>query len=452
MFSSAHFFRLAVAHRSGNAGRRILLVGSLLSLLAVSAAAQSWDFSLAPLQRSKTSTAIQLQPSDRYSASTDYGFDCIASPERLDVQTPFYFSVRVPDGNYRVTVTLGSRRRAAVTTVRAESRRLFVENLATKKGEQKVVSFIVHKHSPQIDEKRSMRLKKRELTKLNFDDRLTLEINGDAPACATIHIERDDSVPTVFLCGNSTVVDQDSEPWASWGQMITRWFGPQVAIANFAESGETASTFIGANRLAKALSMMKAGDYLIAEFGHNDQKQRGPGMGAYYNFATALKTFIDETRARGATPIFVTPTQRRSFRDGRIQETHADYPAAMAWVAEREQVPLIDLHEMTRTFYETLGEEPSKRAFVHYPAGSYPGQTTDFKDNTHFNPYGAYELAKCVIEGMRQLGLPLLSALRPDYLELYPASAPFNPAHPDSFESFHWNDSPFFEAEKPDGN
>ena len=300
MFSSAHFFRLAVAHRSDNAGRRSLLVGSLLSLLAVSAAAQSWDFSLAPLQRSKTSTAIQLQPSDRYSASTDYGFDFIASPERLDVQTPFYFSIRVPDGNYRVTVTLGSRRRAAVTTVRAESRRLFVENLATKKGEQKVVSFIVHKHSPQIDEKRSMRLKKRELTKLNFDDRLTLEINGDAPACATIHIERDDSVPTVFLCGNSTVVDQDSEPWASWGQMITRWFGPEVAIANFAESGETASTFIGANRLAKALSMMKAGDYLIAEFGHNDQKQRGPGMGAYYNFATALKTFIDETRGRSA--------------------------------------------------------------------------------------------------------------------------------------------------------
>ena len=327
-----------------------------------------------------------------------------------------------------------------------------MENVATKKGEQKVVSFVVHKHSPQIDEKRSMRLKKRELTKLNFDDRLTLEINGDAPACAAVSIERDDSVPTLFLCGNSTVVDQDSEPWASWGQMITRWFGPEVAIANFAESGETASTFIAANRLAKALSMMKAGDYLIVEFGHNDQKQRGPGMGAYYNFATALKTFIDETRARGATPIFVTPTQRRSFKDGRIQETHADYPEAMEWVARRENVPLIDLHSMTRDFYEALGEEQSKRAFVHYPAGSFPGQTADFKDNTHFNPYGAYELAKCIIEGMRQLNLPILSALRPEYMERYPAAAPFNPSQPDALSDFHWNDSPFFEAEKPDGN
>jgi len=424
----------------------------LLSSLVLSATAQSFDFSFAPLKGAKHSTAIQVSPADRYGEAKEYGFDFIASPERLDAQTPFYFSVRVPDGNYRVTVTLGSRKRAAVTTVRAESRRLFVENVATKKGEQKVVSFVVHKHSPQIDEKRSMRLKKRELTKLNFDDRLTLEINGDAPACAAVSIERDDSVPTLFLCGNSTVVDQDSEPWASWGQMITRWFGPEVAIANFAESGETASTFIAANRLAKALSMMKAGDYLIAEFGHNDQKQRGPGMGAYYNFATALKTFIDETRARGATPIFVTPTQRRSFKDGRIQETHADYPEAMEWVARRENVPLIDLHSMTRDFYEALGEEQSKRAFVHYPAGSFPGQTADFKDNTHFNPYGAYELAKCVIEGMRQLNLPILSALRPDYLELYPASAPFDPSHPDALSDFHWNDSPFFEAEKPDGN
>ena len=431
--------------------KRLSLLACLL-LATLCASAQSWSFRFVPVKRAAQAEQILVQPTDRYTATSDYGFDFIASPERLDRQTPFYFSVRVPDGNYRVTVWLGSKKRAAVTTVRAESRRLFVENLATRKGEIRAESFIVHKHSPQIDDQRSMRLKPRELTKLNFDDRLTIEINGDAPACEAITIERDDRVPTVFLCGNSTVVDQDSEPWASWGQMITRWFGPEVAIANFAESGETASTFIAANRLAKALSMMKAGDYLIAEFGHNDQKQRGPGMGAYYNFATALKTFIDETRARGATPIFVTPTQRRSFKDGRIQETHADYPEAMEWVAARENVPLIDLHSMTRTFYEAMGEDESIHAFVHYPAGSYPGQKTDFKDNTHFNPYGAYELAKCVIEGMRQLNLPLLQALRQEYLQLYPASAPFNPAQPDAFKDFHWNDAPFFEAEKPDGN
>lgn len=421
--------------------------------LASAVFAQTWQFCFVTdnkLARKLGGTPVLV--TDRYGAATDYGFDFIPSPERLDAPSPFYFSLRVPDANYRVTVTLGSQRRAASTTVRAESRRLFVENMPTRKGELKEVSFVVHKHSPVISETQRVRIKKREETKLNWDDRLTIEINGDAPACAAIRIERDDNVPTVFLCGNSTVVDQDYEPWASWGQMITRWFGPDVAFANFAESGETASTFIAAGRLAKALSMMKAGDFLIAEFGHNDQKQRGPGMGAYYNFATALKTFIDETRARGAMPIFVTPTQRRSFKDGRIQETHADYPEAMMWVAQRENVPLIDLHQMTRTFYEAMGEEASKHAFVHYPAGSYPGQTQEFKDNTHFNPYGAYELAKCIIEGARQLNLPFLSALRPEYLQRYPASAPFDPAQPDDFSSFHWNDAPFFEAEKPDGN
>lgn len=423
-----------------------------LALLMTSAVrAQSWTFDFSS-SKSRQAGVTKVATTDRYDSSSDYGFDFISSPTKIGSTEPFFFSVRVPDGNYRVTVTLGSRRRAAVTTVRAESRRLFVENMATKKGELRDVAFIVHKHSPQIDEHKRMRLKPRELQKLNFDDRLTLEINGDAPACTRIRIERDDTVPTLFLCGNSTVVDQDNEPWASWGQMITRWFGDKIAVANFAESGETASTFIAANRLEKALSMMKAGDYLVAEFGHNDQKQRGPGMGAYYNFSTALKTFIDETRARGAMPIFVTPTQRRTFNNGHIQDSHANYPEAMRAVAQRENVPLIDLNEMTRTLYEALGEEGSKRAFVHYPAGSYPGQTSDFKDNTHFNPYGAYEIAKCIIEGMRQLQLPLCSALREEYVQKYPLGAPFNPAQPDELSSFHWVDSPFFEAQKPDGN
>ena len=191
---------------------------------------------------------------------------------------------------------------------------------------------------------------------------------------------------------------------------------------------------------------MKAGDYIFVEFGHNDQKQRGPGIGANYSFATHLKTFIDEAVARGAHPVLVTPTQRRSFGDdGKIKDTHLDYPDATRSVAAREDIPLIDLHAMTRTLYEALGVEESKRAFVHYPAGSYPGQTADFADNTHFNPYGAYQIAKCVIEGMKTADLPLTAYLRTDY-------PGYNSAQPDAFESFRWSDSPFIEVEKPDGN
>lgn len=357
----------------------------------------------------------------------------------------YSISEKVPDGNYRVTVTLGSKKKAGSTVVRGESRRLFIENEVTKKKETKVISFLINKRNTKISDKESVRIKDREKTKLNWDDELTLEITGDYSTVQSIDIERDETAPTIFLCGNSTVVDQDEEPWASWGQMIPRWLNDKICVANYAESGETASTFIGVGRLKKALTQMKKGDYIFMEFGHNDQKQKGPGTGAYYNFATALKTFIDEARQRGATPIFVTPTQRRSFKNGKIEETHANYPEAMKWVAEREKVALIDLHEMTRTFYEAMGEEASKRAFVHYPANTYPGQTTALADNTHFNPYGAYELAKCIIEGWRTACPELMQYVRPEYQK-------FDPAHPDDRDAFHWVDSEKVDIVKPDGN
>lgn len=386
-----------------------------------------------------------LDETPRYSEETGYGYDLVAPPAK-DSKSPFFFSVRVPDGNYKVTVRLGSRKQAGITTVRAESRRLFIESVPTKKKEFIERTFIVNKRNTHIDGNEYVRIKPREKRKLNWDDKLTLEFNGSVPVCESITIEpADTTVTTVFLCGNSTVVDQDNEPWASWGQMIPYFFDTNVCIANYAESGESANTFIAAGRLKKALSQMKKGDYLFMEFGHNDQKQKGPGKGAYYSFMTSLKTFIDEARLRGAHPVLVTPTQRRSFGpDGHIRDTHEDYPEAMRWLAEKENVPLIDLNEMTRTLYEAMGVEPSKRAFVHYPAGSYPGQTQDFADNTHFNPYGAYEIARCIVEGLKTQVPDLARHLKP-----FPT---FDPAHPDNPDNFHWDDSPFTEIEKPDGN
>ena len=201
---------------------------------------------------------------------------------------PFYYSVAVPDGNYKVTVTLGARRRAARTVVRAESRRLFVEEVATKKGKYATRTFIVNKRSPRIDDRTVVKIKEREKDYLNWDDSLTLEFNGAAPAVRSISIEPDTTALTVFLCGNSTVVDQNNEPWASWGQMIPRWFDERVAISNHAESGLTARTFLASNRLDKILSMMKAGDYVFCEFGHNDEKEHRPGDGAWYHYVYNL--------------------------------------------------------------------------------------------------------------------------------------------------------------------
>lgn len=356
-------------------------------------------------------------------------------------QQAFDLNVPVPDGNWLVTVRIGSRKHAGATFIKAESRRLFVNDLRTAKGEFETVSFVVNKRDPVIrgnsGEVGSVRLKSREFGKLNWDEYLNLEIGGDAPAVESITVQPVSGVTTVFLCGDSTVVDQDNEPWASWGQMFPWFFDSSVAVANYAESGERADSFIGAGRLDKILSVMKPGDWVFIEFGHNDQKiDAQPGKGAYYFFATQLKTFIDEVRAKGGNPVLVSPTCRRSFDpEGKIQNTHLDYPEAMKWVAERENVPFIDLQAMSAVLYEALGEEGSKSAFVHYPAGSFPGMDKPVADNTHFNPYGAFELAKCVVGAVQNMGLPLA-----EHIVNYSGYSPYCP---DSRESFNWPASPW---------
>ena len=363
-------------------------------------------------------------------------------------ERPFYFSVPVEDGNYKVTVTLGNKKKAAQTVVRAESRRLMVENCVTKKGKFETYSFIVNKRSQEIPGGGKVSLKPRELDYLNWDGLLTLEFNGAAPAVKSIRIEPDTTATTIFLCGNSTVVDQELEPWASWGQMIPRWFTDKVAISNHAESGLTVRTFLDGHRLDKVLSMLKKGDYVVCEFGHNDQKEKRPGDGAWYHFAHGLKTFIDRVRAANGHIIFITPTQRRSFDEAthtKIQETHLDYPDAMRAVAKREGVPVIELHDMTRTFFEILGYEGSKKALVHYPANTFPGQDKPLADNTHFNPYGAYEVAKMVVMGMKQLQLPIIGELNTEWQD-------FDAAHPDDPDAFVWYQAQKQDVTKPDGN
>ena len=363
-------------------------------------------------------------------------------------ERPFYFSVPVEDGNYKVTVTLGNKKKAAQTVVRTESRRLMVENCVTKKGKFETYSFIVNKRSQEIPGGGKVSLKPRELDYLNWDSLLTLEFNGAVPAVQRICIEPDTTATTIFLCGNSTVVDQELEPWASWGQMIPRWFTDKVAISNHAESGLTVRTFLDGHRLDKVLSMLKKGDYVVCEFGHNDQKEKRPGDGAWYHFAHGLKTFIDRVRAANGHIIFITPTQRRSFDEAthtKIQETHLDYPDAMRAVAKREGVPVIELHDMTRTFFEALGYEGSKKALVHYPANTFPGQDKPLADNTHFNPYGAYEVAKMVVMGMKQLQLPIIGELKADWQD-------FDAAHPDDPDAFVWYQAQKQDVTKPDGN
>lgn len=389
----------------------------------------------------------------RYPVGGGYGFD-FENQDQVFIsekkgtgyctsEAPFYFSVRVPEGTYEVSVRIGNPRKKSVTTVKAEARRLFLMHHHVRKGESERVSFMVNVRSPLIEGTDSIRLKPREYNYMNWDDRLTLEFSGRNQAVQQIRIRPVDNVTTIYLAGNSTVTDQDLEPWASWGQMITRYFDPHIAIANFAESGESLASFKGSGRLRKVLSLIEPGDYLFIEFGHNDQKRRGEGIGPWTSFSNLLVEFASLARKQGAVPVFLTPTRRRSFDDsGQITLTHGDYPAAMIEVADSLDVPLIDLHRMTKTLYEAWGVEPSKKAFVHYPAGTFPGQSLALEDNTHFNAFGANEIALCVLKGIIDLDLPLK-----EHIVHYPGS--YHPASPSDPGDWTLPESPRYISKRP---
>lgn len=403
---------------------------------------------------------IKVDPSTAYSKETGYGFDFGTKPVSVDrggrnplkagfctSEKPFYFSVQLPEGNYNVTITMGDAKGTSTTTVKAESRRLMLEKIQTKSGKFETRTFTINTRIPQIagtNEKVS--LKPRELNKLDWDDKLTFEFTDLHPCIATLEINKVEDAITVYLAGNSTVVDQDEEPWASWGQMIPRFFKQGVAISNQAESGLSLGSFLSSKRLKKVLSTMKSGDYLFIEFGHNDQKEKGPDDGAFKSYAERFRTFIVETRDKGGIPVIVTSTNRRTFgEDGKLTNSLGDYPDAARLIAKEQNVPLIDLNDMTKTFYEALGPDKSKKAFVIYPANTFPDQPQPFNDNTHFNGYGAYELAKCVVEGIKANKLNIAGFL-------INGLTTFNPAVPDAPETFSLPLSLKSSVVKPDGN
>lgn len=227
------------------------------------------------------------------------------------------------------------------------------------------------------------------------------------------------------------VADQPREPWNSWGQMSPRFFQREVAVANHAESGETLRSFIGEKRLDKILTTIKKYDYLFIQFGHNDQKERGEGAGAFTTYKESLKRLIAETKKRGAVPVLVTPINRRTFDSaGKATNSLGDYPDAVRQTAKEENVVLIDLNTMSKRFYEALGPDGSKIAFV---------------DNTHHNAYGSYESARCIVEGIRANRLDLARFLAEDVKA-------FDPAKPDPIASIRIPPSPDRTNIAPEGN
>ncbi len=388
----------------------------------------------------------RVEPETLFTAERGFGFEpgATLTAQRVFVASdrPFLFSATVPEGNYRVVVTYPPG--AAPLTIKSESRRLMIESRSAARAE-----FIVNVRNAKVPPpplnapgNDHVELNNRENSPTNglvyhWDEKLTLEFNGSHPALSTLEIGAAPELPTVFLAGDSTVTDQPREPGASWGQMLPRFFKPTLAVANHAESGETLKSFITELRLDKMLSQMKRGDWLFLQFSHNDQKQTWPQtyVEAGTTYKAYLRVFIAEARRRGVTPVLVTPMQRRQFDEaGKIRNSHGDYPAAVRDVAREENVSLIDLERASVAFYEALGTEKSPLAF-----------SGGGRDPTHHNNYGAYELAKCIVAGIRAAKLDLAAHIVDDF-------AGFDPARPDAPESFSLPASPGRTTQAPRGN
>ena len=145
--------------------------------------------------------------------------------------------------------------------------------------------------------------------------------------------------------------------------MLPRFFQARRGGGQPFGIGRISSQLAWQKRLDKILSTMKPGDYLFIQFGHNDMKEKGEGVGAFTTYKTDLKKFVAATKQHGGTPVLVTSVNRKKLESRRWQKiinTLGDYPEAVRQTAHDENVPLIDLHAMSKHFYEAIGTRENR--------------------------------------------------------------------------------------------
>ena len=220
------------------------------------------------------------------------------------------------------------------------------------------------------------------------------------------------AAPTLHLIGDSTMADkpkQPANPETGWGQALPALLKPEaVRVVNYAMNGRSTKSFIDEGRWAKVVAALQAGDFVIIQFGHNDEKDQDPKRyaaprGAYQD---NLRRFVREAREHGATTMLATPVARRKWNAaGELVDTHGDYPAALRAVAMEEKVPLLELNGLTTELERGHGVEGSKRLHLHYPGGVYERWKEPVKDDTHFSDYGAARVAALAVQEWLRLSL-----------------------------------------------
>ncbi|WP_306739667.1 fibronectin type III domain-containing protein [Arthrobacter sp. B0490] len=252
------------------------------------------------------------------------------------------------------------------------------------------------------------------------DGQLNLDLAGTAANLNALTITRQADraqapSPTVWLTGDSTVQTYRSDvaPQAGWGQMIDRFIADDVTVDNRAIGGRSSKNFISQGRLDEVLRGIRPGDYLFVQFGHNDNSygvdDRFAAPADYYEY---LRTYVDGAEQRGATPILVTPVSRRAFGpDGKAAVSFPAYVEAVQKLAAETGTPLVDLAASSRGYLDEIGAETAKSVYLHVPAGVYPSRPTGTVDDTHFQEYGAIQMARLVAGGVAGLDIPLAAEI-----------------------------------------
>jgi DNA sulfur modification protein DndE len=221
--------------------------------------------------------------------------------------------------------------------------------------------------------------------------------------------------PVLYMMGDSTMADKPdlSFPERGWGQLLPTFFDSSFVIENHAKNGRSTRSFIYEGRWDSLYNKLKPGDYLVIQFGHNDESiQKTERYAAPLEYRYNLKKFVNEARSKGVNPILCTPIVRRNFEEGKLVDTHGEYPGIMRELASELKVPLIDMHMKSQKLVSELGEEESLPLFLQIPAGVYEKVPEGKIDNTHSSEKGAIAIASLFVEGVKEQHLGLEKYLK----------------------------------------
>lgn len=226
----------------------------------------------------------------------------------------------------------------------------------------------------------------------------------------------------IYLIGDSTVClyPISRSPMTGWGMPFATFFDPSVTIENRAMGGRI-RTFLSENRWKPIVDSLIQGDYVFIQFGHNDEAKKAIYADRYTplpDFKVNLSKFITETRNKKAIPILITPVSRRNFDDqGNALETHEEYSQAVFDVGAQFKVPVIDLDKKSRDLYRSMGENAARHLFMELDSARHPNYPAGYRDNTHFNEYGARRIAELVLQGIREQNIDLIQRVVKGYVK-----------------------------------